>query len=470
MIDVLRQVDLFSELSEACLERLAAAAHEERHGPGEWLVTEGAQADRFGILTEGLIEWVRMVDGEEVVLGSRAAITYFGAMNLLTEEPAMAGGRTVTDSVLVMIPGDEFRRLLRDEPTVMRGAVRVIAPMFQGVQAALREREKLIALGTLSAGLAHELNNPAAAARRSAGELERVFQVLHDAVHGFVSSGVERAQAEGLVVLQREALDRAVSAVAPTDDVLASADREEALVDALDAEGLEGWRLAPPLAEAGLDAEWLDRLRETAGPALGVATEWIAASLSARGLAQELHESTARISEIVGAVKEYTHMDQAHIQSIDVHDGLEGTLTMLAHKLKKGAVKVERDYDRSLPRITAHGSQLNQVWTNLIDNAIDAMDGRGVLTVRTGRDGDRVLVEIGDTGPGIPEPVAAHVFEPFYTTKPVGKGTGLGLDICWRIVVQRHGGDLRFTSTPGDTRFQVLLPTGVPPPGKGVTT
>jgi signal transduction histidine kinase len=463
VIDVLRQVDLFSELSDACLGRLAAAAHEERHGAGEWLVTEGSRADRFGILTEGLIEWVRMVDGEEVVLGSRAPITYFGAMNLLTEEPAMAGGRTVTDSVLVMIPGDEFRRLLRDEPSVMRGAVRVIAPMFQGVQAALREREKLIALGTLSAGLAHELNNPAAAARRSAGELERVFQVLHDAIHGFVSSGVERAQAQELVALQREALDRAVSAAAPTDDVLASADREEALVDALEADGLEGWRLAPPLADAGLDPEWLDRLRETAGPALGVATEWIAASLSARGLAQELHESTARISEIVGAVKDYTHMDQAHTQSIDVHDGLESTLTMLAHKLKKGAVKVERAYDRALPRVTAHGSQLNQVWTNLIDNAIDAVDGAGTVRISTRRTGDHVVVEIGDDGPGVPAELQNRVFEPFFTTKDVGKGTGLGLDVVHRIVTN-HRGQVRVQSSPGDTRFEVRLPIDGPEP------
>ena len=463
MIDVLREVDLFSELSEACLERLEAAAHEERHGAGEWLVTEGSRADRFGILTEGLIEWVRMVDGEEVVLGSRGPVTYFGAMNLLTEEPAMAGGRTVIDSVLVVIPGDEFRRLLRDEPSVMRGAVRVIAPMFQGVQAALREREKLIALGTLSAGLAHELNNPAAAARRSAGELERVFEVLHDAIHGFVSSGVERDQAERLVGLQREALDRAVSAVAPGEDVLASADREEALVDALDAEGLEGWRLAPPLAEAGLDLEWLDRLRGTAGPALGVAAEWIAASLAARGLSRELHESTARISEIVGAVKEYTHMDQAQIQSIDVHDGIESTLTILAHKLKKGDVTVERDYDRSLPRIVAHGSQLNQVWTNLLDNAIDAVDGAGTVRIATRGAGDQVVIEIGDDGPGIPHELQNRVFEPFFTTKDVGKGTGLGLDVVHRIV-SNHRGQVRVESSPGDTRFEVRLPVDGPGP------
>jgi signal transduction histidine kinase len=461
VIDVLRQVDLFSELSEACLERLAATAHEERHGAGEWLFSEGSRADRFGILTEGLIEWVRMVEGEEVVLGSRGPITYFGAMNLLTEEPAMAGGRVVTDSVLVMIPGDEFRRLLRDEPSVMHGALRVIAPTLQGAQAALREREKLIALGTLSAGLAHELNNPAAAARRSAGELERVFQVLHGAVHGFVSSGVERDQAERLVELQHEALERAESAAPAEDDVLASADREEALIDALDEQGLEGWRLGPPLADAGLDRDWLDRLRNAAGPALGVATEWIAASLSARGLARELHESTARISEIVGAVKEYTYMDQAHVQSIDVHDGLESTLTILAHKLKKGDVTVERDYDRSLPRITAHGSQLNQVWTNLIDNAIDAIDGAGTVRVITRRTGDQLVVEIGDDGPGIPPELQSRLFEPFFTTKEVGKGTGLGLDVVHRIVTN-HQGQVRLESSPGDTRFQVRLPIDGP--------
>jgi signal transduction histidine kinase len=463
VIEVLRQVDLFSELSDSCLERLVDAAHEERLGPGEWVFEEGDLADRFGILTEGLLEWVRVIDGEEFVLGSRGPITYFGAMNLLTEEPAMAGGRTVIDSVLVMIPGDEFRRLLRDEPSVMRGALRVIAPVFQGAQTVLREREKLIALGTLSAGLAHELNNPAAAARRSAAELEKVFQVLHGAVHAFVSTGVERDEAERLVVLQQEALDRAAAAAAPGDDVLASADREEALIDALDADGLEGWRLAPPLAEAGLDPEWLGRLRDAAGPALGVATEWIAASLSARGLARELHESTARISEIVAAVKEYTYMDQASTQSIDVHDGIESTLTILAHKLKKGDVAVEREYDRSLPHITAHGSQLNQVWTNLIDNAIDAVDGSGTVRIVTRRTADQVVVEVCDDGPGVPPELQSRLFEPFFTTKEVGKGTGLGLDVVHRIVTN-HRGQVRLESKPGDTRFQVRLPLDAPGP------
>ena len=264
---------------------------------------------------------------------------------------------------------------------MLKKALRMIAPVQQGAEAVMREREKLAALGTLSAGLAHELNNPAAAARRSASELARAFTVLNDTLRAFVCSGVEREDAGSLVELHEEAVARAV-AQRPASG-LEAADREDALVDLLDDKGLEGWRLAPPLAEAGVDAEWVARVEGHAGKALGAALDWVVASLTARGLVSELHDSTARISEIVAAVKDYTHMDRAQTQTIDVHDGIESTLTMLHHKLKRGDVRVVRDYDRGLPRITAHPSQLNQVWTNLLDNAIDAVDGDGTVTIRT---------------------------------------------------------------------------------------
>ena len=457
MIEAFRQVDLFDELGDDCLERLSAVTTEERLAAGDYVVRTGQAAERFCVLVEGAIEWVRTLGGEEVVMATRPAPTYFGATNLLTEEPSQADGRAVVDSRMYVVPGDDFRRLLRDEKSVLKGALRMIAPVHQGAEAIMREREKLAALGTLSAGLAHELNNPAAAARRSASELARAFTVLNDTLRAFVCSGVEREDAGSLVELQEEAVARAVERGAPSG--LEAADREDALVDLLDAKGLEGWRLAPPLAEAGVDEAWVARVEAHAGAALGAALDWVVASLTARGLVSELHDSTARISEIVAAVKDYTYMDRAQTQTIDVHDGIESTLTMLHHKLKKGDVRVVRDYDRGLPRITAHASQLNQVWTNLLDNAIDAVDGEGTIIIRTRPVPDHLAVEIGDDGPGVPPELQSRLFEPFFTTKEVGKGTGLGLDIVRRIV-ENHRGQVRLVSSPGDTRVEVRLPLG----------
>jgi signal transduction histidine kinase len=454
VLEVLRGVDLFEELSEDCLRRIAASAREERLAAGDWVVREGGRVEWFGVLTDGMVDWVKMVDGRELVMASRSAPTYFGAMNLLTEEPSPAGGRAVVECEVVVVPGDEFRRLLRDEPSVLRRSLRVIAPVHQGAEAVLREREKLAALGTLSAGLAHELNNPAAAAQRSAADLARALEVLEGTIGRFVASGVEREEAERLVVLQREAL---AGAAAAAEDSMDAADREDALVDLLDARGLAGWRLAPPLAEAGIDAAWVARVEEAAGAALEPALEWVVASLTARGLVRDLHDSAERISAIVAAVKDYTHMDRAETQSMDLRDGLESTLTMLTHKLKRGEVTVVRDYDPDLPRIVAHPSQLNQVWTNLIDNAIDAVDGRGTIRLRTCRAGDEAVVEVIDDGAGVPADLQSRIFEPFFTTKEVGAGTGLGLDIVRRIV-ENHHGQVRLTSEPGETTFQVRLP------------
>jgi signal transduction histidine kinase len=457
VIEILRGIDLFAELSTECLHKLESAAHEEDLAEGHMVVQEQDEVTRFGILTEGTMEWVRQIGGEEVVMATRSAVTYFGAMSLLTQEPSPAGGRIVGGpGHMIAIPGDDFRRLLRDEPSVLQGALRVIAPVHQGAEAVLREREKLIALGTLSAGLAHELNNPAAAARRSASDLADAFEVLQNTMAQFVASGIERSEAEGLIALQREALAR--SAEAGPARGLDDADLEDALADALDARGLEGWRLAPALAEAALDEDWITRVEAAGRGAFGAAIEWVVASLSARGLVNDLHASTGHISEIVAAVKDYSHMDQAQTQVLDVHDGIETTLTILGHKIKKGDVTVERDYDRSLPQITAHPSQLNQVWTNLIDNALHAMGTSGELAVVTRRDGEHVVVEVVDSGPGIPPGIQAEIWKPFFTTKGVGEGTGLGLHLARNVIVQRHRGTIELDSRPGRTCFRVTLP------------
>jgi signal transduction histidine kinase len=243
---------------------------------------------------------------------------------------------------------------------------------------------------------------------------------------------------------------------------LEAGDREDALAERLQAAGVdEAWELAPVLASAAVEDAWVDRVISCAGDGASDAIHWLAAVLDIENLVGEIRTSAGRISELVAAMKDYSHLDKAEFGRIDVHNGLESTLVILGHKLKKG-VKVVREYDRSLPEICAQGGELNQVWTNIIDNAIDAMDGKGTLTIRTGRENECVLVEIGDTGTGIPPELQRRIFEPFFTTKDVGLGTGLGLDISYRIVVRRHHGDIRVQSERGDTRFQVLLPVDQP--------
>jgi len=272
-----------------------------------------------------------------------------------------------------------------------------------------------------------------------------------------VESGIEREQAEQLVALQREAL--AGAAGRTPLDALDAADREDDLRDELDALGVpESWRLAEPLAAAGVGTDWPARVHALAGPATDAAVAWVAATLTARSLAADVQESTQRMSELVGAVKSYAYMDRGGLVEVDLHEGLETTLTVLAHKLRHTRIRVVRDYDPSLGRLTVRGSELNQVWTNLLDNAIDALGDNGTITIRTAREGEWALVEIGDDGPGVPPESRERIFDSFYTTKDVGQGTGLGLATARRIVVDRHDGALTVDSEPGRTVFSVRLP------------
>ncbi len=455
MIEVLHELDLFQDVDEDVLRRFADAGIPRQVQAGEAVLEEGATPSRFMVLLDGSVQWMRCINGVDVMLVERAGPTYAGAGNLLTGDPAVATGRAVTDLEMITWERETFLQFLRDAPSAMQTAVRLIAPVAQRAEWLVVQQEKLAALGTLSAGLAHELNNPASAARRTATELAEALATLEDTVHQFVSSGVERDDAARLVELQQEA--RSAGSAAEPEDRLVQADREEALERRLDALGLDGWRLAEPLARAGLRDGWLDDVAAAAGSATPAAVQWVAASLTAEGLVAELHESTRRISDLVSAIKDYTHMDRAAVADVDVHDGIESTLTILGYRLKHSDVKVERRYDRSLPPVTANGSELNQVWTNLLANALDALGGSGTITITTRPGGRGVTVEIADDGPGIPEAVQGRVFEPFFTTKPVGEGTGLGLDIVHRIV-QGHRGDVRVRSRPGETVFTVTLP------------
>jgi len=345
-------------------------------------------------------------------------------------------------------------------------AVHMLEGLIYGTkntQQAIGQRERLLALGSLSAGLTHELNNPAAAAVRATSALrERVAGMRHKL--GMIAAGpFDRASLETLVRLQEDATERV--AKAPTLSPMEASDREDEVSDWLEAHGCSaGWELAPTFVQAGLDTGWLDQVAATVdGQTLEGALRWLNYTAETELLMNEIEDSTNRISALVGAAKQYSQLDRAPYRVIDVHELLDSTLLMLSRKLGDG-ITVVKDYDQSLPQIPVYAAELNQVWTNLIDNAVSAMDGQGTLTVRTGldRDRDRVLVEIGDTGPGVPPEIRERIFEPFFTTKAVGEGTGLGLDISWRIIVNKHHGDLEVESVPGDTRFRVRLPLTAP--------
>jgi signal transduction histidine kinase len=348
--------------------------------------------------------------------------------------------------------------LVLADRSVFRRVMAAVRPVAGRIAALEQNRERLASLGTMAAGLAHELNNPAAAAKRASSELADALSVLGSTIAVFVESGVEREEAAKLVAMQQEAL-AAAEAQGPRT-ALQAADIEDEVSAALGDAGIaDGWRLAEPLARAGVDAAFLARVHELAGPATDAALRWIAASLVARDLAAELAESTDRMSRLVSAVKGYAYMDRGSLVDVDLKEGLETTLVILGHKLKHRSIEVVRDYDPAVPRFQAHGAELNQVWTNLLDNAIDAVGESGTIAVSTRLDGSCVEVEIADDGPGIPDEVRDRIFDPFFTTKDVGAGTGLGLDTARRIVAQRHRGTLTLVeSGPGRTAFKVRLP------------
>ena len=326
------------------------------------------------------------------------------------------------------------------------------------IESTVRQRESLVTLGTLAAGLAHEINNPAAAATRTVDALEGACDTMLSALARLAEDEISATQFTALDGLRRELEPQTAQT-----DALAVADQEDALSSWLSDHGVErDWIIAPALAAAGIDAAWCDRAAEVLDEsALEPGLEWVASTLSVSTLLSEVKESTRRISDLVAAVRSYSQMDRASMQHIDITDGLESTLVMLGHKLRDG-VEVVRDYDPGVPQIDAYAGELNQVWTNLIDNAVDAMDRTGTLRVSTRAAADTVVVEIGDTGPGMPPEVAARAFEAFYTTKDVGKGTGLGLDIARRIVVQRHAGTIDIDSGADGTVLRVALPVKGP--------
>ncbi len=386
------------------------------------------------------------------------APTWLGAIPAMTQTPLNGQLVARTDARVGEIANDPFIEIVLSQPAVHTRIMAQVRPVISRSTQREQNRERLASLGTMAAGLAHELNNPASAARRAAADLIDALDVISAAIRHFVEAGIERSDAERLVELQQSAVELSASGTAL--DTLDAADAEDELSDELEAMGIEEpWRIAEPLARAHVDKTWLEDVQRHAGPATGSALRWVAATLTATNLASELEESTARMSKLVAAVKTYAYMDRGELVEVDVHEGLDMTLVVLGHKLKHTAINVVRDYDRAIPKVTVHGSELNQVWTNLLANAIDALGESGTITIATRLDGACLEVDIADDGPGVPEDARDRIFDPFFTTKDVGAGTGLGLDTARRIVADRHDGSLVLLSPEsGGALFRVRLP------------
>jgi signal transduction histidine kinase len=456
-LEQLRVIDLFDELDDERLSRWADAATVHEAAPGERIAEFGAPSHGLTLLLQGTIEMLAPDGDVEARQGNQLAPTWIGAIPTLLETPSPITLRAQTAIRYAVIDPPTFTDLTCADRPVFRHVMAQVKPVLTRISARQQQHERLESLGTMAAGLAHELNNPAAAARRTADDLAEALGVLSRAIGVFVESGVEREDAARLVALQSSALDRCAARTALS--ALDAADREDELTDALAELGVpEPWTLAAPLAAAGIDVAYLQDVHATAGAVTAPVLRWITASLSARQLAAELAQSTEQMSHLVKAIKAYAYMDRGDVVEVDLREGLETTLTILHHKLKHTAIEVQREYDESLGKVTVHGAELNQVWTNLLDNAIDALGESGTITITTRADGDCAEVDIADDGPGIPDAVRSRVFDPFFTTKDVGKGTGLGLETARRIVVDRHRGSLTLESRPGRTVFRVRMP------------
>ena len=455
-LDDLRGLTLFDGLSDDQLADLIAAGDEVRIEPGVELFHEGDHGDHWWVLIEGAIELVRRVGSEETVVGRMDVPgRWAGGFRAWDEHGVyLATARGVTEGRVLRVPATDLRALTDAWFPFGGHIVQGVFGTARNIESTVRQRESLVTLGTLAAGLAHELNNPAAAATRSADALDDVCETLIGLFARLCQGVLTAEQVSALDALRRE-----IDPQPMVLDPLEASDREDELSTWLTRHGVErDWVIAERLVAAGVDIDWCERAAGVLdGAALEPGLEWVASTFEASKLLAEVQESIRRVSELVGAMRSYSQMDRASMQSIDVTDGIESTLVMLGHRLRDG-VGIVRDYGDDVPRIEAYAGELNQVWTNLIDNAVDAMDGSGTLRLTTRADGDGIVVEIGDTGSGMEPDVAARAFEAFYTTKDVGKGTGLGLDIARRIVEDRHGGTITIDSKPGDTVMRVRLP------------
>jgi signal transduction histidine kinase len=449
-----RSLPLFSSLTEEQLECIEPGEVIDVP-PGTVLVADGDRYPFFFVVLEGEVRIVRDYDKQTVLMAVIKPGSYTGELTLLLDIPWPSTARVAKPTRLFRLSEEDFWRMLRLCRSLAREIFRSGASKMRNLEGYSQQREKLASLGTMAAGLAHELNNPASAASRAAAHLQETLDKAQTLLCQ-LSKVLNRDQWHELAFASQDAADRL--ARAPALDQIERSDRADKIAAWLEERGAPTpWDLAPTFVSADVDIPWLEALTGKLPEASHAnALAWVESRLGLKLLLTQVEQSTGRISELVKAMKAYSYMGQAPMQEVDIHEGLESTLTMLGHKLKN--VTLVRAYDRCIPRIMAYGSELNQVWTNLIDNAIDAVHGKGKICVGTCHEDNQLVVEIVDNGAGIPPEVQSHLFEPFFTTKPVGSGTGLGLIISNRIVADRHGGEIEFESKPGETRFKVRLP------------
>jgi signal transduction histidine kinase len=454
-----RAVEELGDLSDEDLEWFVSQCTIREYARGDAVFRKGDAAETMLVVLAGEFRALRDEQDSDGQAFVRGAGDLGGMLPYSRLRNYPATGKATTDTRIAHFPASRFDDLLERIPAL---EPRLVTAMTDRVRESTRmdnQRDKLVSLGKLSAGLAHELNNPAAAARRSAAELRPTLRDLTDRTCRLARQTDETVM-QRLLELRQELDPMSCARLDP----VARSDREEELAEWLDERGVEGaWEYAPSLVSAGATTQWLEHFAaELPDDARDAGFGWVEASVRADEMVLSLEHAAQRISDLVGEVKQYTHMDQASVQEVDVHAGLESTLQLLAHKLQ--GIEVTRDYAADLPRIRGSGAELNQVWTNLIDNAADAAEAGGSVRLRTFVENDALCVEVGDSGPGVPAEDQERIFDPFVTTKDVGRGSGLGLDIARRIVEQ-HRGSIRLFSEPGNTRFVVRLPMGGNQPG-----
>lgn len=450
----LRKSPLFEGLSDQELQQLVDNAKPVTLRTGEALMRQGEPGDSAYVVIDGGFEIQKQSGPSVIKIDVREPGEIIGEMALLSNAPRSATVVAICDSETLCISHEAFENLLATSPSATMAVLQWVMARLTQNESLLHQQEKMAALGTMSAGLAHELNNPAAAAQRSASLLRGTPAKWLELTHQIEALAFKENQSDWLNDFMQEATRRFENPV--KIEVLDKIDLVDQLQEWMEANGIESaWELAPTLVNFGWSSELLEELKNK--PFFQVAIQWLGTGSMIVTQLQEIQNTTERISQIVRAMKSYTYLDQAPLLEVDVHEGLENTLVIMEHKLKQG-VTVKREYSQDLPHIEAYASELNQVWTNIIDNAIDAMKGEGEITLRTYEESDQLVVEIIDNGPGIPEKVKARILEPFFTTKPPGQGTGLGLYITHDIVTNRHHGLLQIESKPGETKFKVTLP------------
>lgn len=462
-IELLRRLPLLAGLPEPDLEQLYAHARRLQLPAGHLLIQEGEPGDALYILLNGQLEVSKFAAAHDVKIDIRRPGEVVGEMSLLDNAPRAASVRALTESEVLMISKDMFERVLKANSTAALAILHTVTQRLRQNEALLHEKEKMAGLGTLAAGLAHELNNPAAAVRRAAAQLRELLLKWQRAMSALDAIHLNEHQKQLVADLRTNMARRAVQ---PVDlDPLARSDLEGEVEQWLEDHAVENaWELAPTLVGFGWGPADFEHLGQQFSPAeINTLAVSLGTGSAVYSLLDEVAKGAERISEIVKAVKSYSYLDRAPVQEVDVHEGLDNTLVILRHKLKSG-IRITRDYDRGLPRIEAYAGELNQVWTNILDNAIDALNGQGEIKLITRPDNGHVVVELIDNGPGIPPEIQSRVFEPFFTTKPPGVGTGLGLNIAYNII-HKHYGEIHLDSQPGRTAFRVRLPKTLPAKG-----